>query len=78
MLFCTYVTQVYEIAKTLKLMHGILYMCHTSLCDHINIKVNSWYSVCVPLKYMWSHTTLKLMYVILYMCHTSLCDHIKH
>jgi hypothetical protein len=39
MLFCTYVTQVYEIAKTLKLMHGILYVCHTSLWDYQNKRI---------------------------------------
>jgi hypothetical protein len=76
MLFCSYVTQVYEIAKTLKLIHVILYIYVYEI--NKNIKVNVWYSVHVPHKFMRSHKTLKLMYGILYMYHTSLCDHIKH
>jgi hypothetical protein len=72
MLLCTCTTQVYVITKTLKLMHVMLYMCHTSLCDHQNIKVNVCYSVHVPHKFMRSPKTLKWMYVILYVCHTGL------
>jgi hypothetical protein len=35
MLFCTCATQVYEITKTLKPMHGILHMWQTGLWDHL-------------------------------------------
>jgi len=52
MVFCMCATQVYGITKTLTLMHGILYMYHTSLWNHQNINFNAWYSVHVLHKFM--------------------------
>jgi len=39
MVFCKYVTQVYEIAKTLKLIHVILYMYVYEIIKNIKVKV---------------------------------------